>query len=46
MGSPLDPTWANGFLCYFEQNWFNECPPQFKSVIYSYYVGNLTLKNS
>ena len=33
MGSPLDPTLANAFLCRYEKIWLNECPSQFKPVV-------------
>ena len=26
MGSPLDPTFANAFLCHFEKKWLSESP--------------------
>ena len=34
MDSPLGPTLANAFLCHFEKIWLNECPSQFKPVVY------------
>ena len=50
MGSPLAPTLANAFLCHYEKNWLNECPSQFKPVVYRHYDDNifvlfLNLKN-
>ena len=41
MGSPLGPTLANDFLYHYEKTWLNECPPQFKLVVYSRYVDNM-----
>ena len=40
MGSPLGPTLANAFLCHYEKMWINECPSQFKPLVYRYYVDN------
>ena len=34
MGSPLGLSLANAFLCHYEKNWHNECPPQFKHEVY------------
>ena len=50
MGLPLGPTLANAFLCHYEKNWLNECPSQFKPVVYRHYDDNifvlfLNLKN-
>ena len=49
MGSPLGPTLANAFLCHYEKIWLNECPSQFKPVVYRRYVDDiffcLNLKN-
>ena len=41
MGSPLGPTLANAFLCYYEKTWLNECPSQFKPVVYRRYVDDI-----
>ena len=41
MGSPLDPTLANAFLCHYEKIWLNECPSQFKPVVYRRYVDDI-----
>ena len=41
IGSPLGPTLANSFLCHYEKIWFDECPSQFKSVVYKRYVGDI-----
>ena len=38
MGSPLDPTLANIFLCYHETTWLKDCPKSFKPVYYKRYV--------
>ena len=38
MGSPLRPTLVNVFLCYHEKNWLQNCPSEFKPVIYRGYV--------
>ena len=29
LGTPLDPTLANAFLCHFEKNSLSECPAEF-----------------
>ena len=41
MGSPLCPTLANSFLCHYEKIWFDECPSQFKPVVYKRYVDDI-----
>ena len=41
MGSPSGPTLANAFLCHSKKNWLNECPSQFKPVIYRRYVDDI-----
>ena len=38
MGNPISATFANIFLCYHEANWLNECPIEFKPIIYKRYV--------
>ena len=38
MGSSLDPTLANAFLCFHKQIWLNECSAEFKPVYYRRYV--------
>ena len=38
MGSPLGPTLANAIICHYEKNWLNECPSQFKHVVYWRYL--------
>ena len=34
MGSPLGPTLVKVFLCCHEEIWFENCPSEFKPVIY------------
>ena len=34
MGSPVDPTQTNVFICHYEKSWLNEYPSQFKPVVY------------
>ena len=43
MGSPLGPTLANIFLCYYESLWLDECPPIFKPIYYRRYVDDCFL---
>ena len=43
MGSPLEPTLANVFLCYHEKIWLQNCPSEFKPVIYRRYVDDTFL---
>ena len=38
MGSPLGPTLANACLCNYEKKWLDNCPSQFKPVVYRRYV--------
>ena len=49
MGSPLGSTLVNNILCNYEKIWLNECPSQFKPVVYRSYVDSilfsLNLKN-
>ena len=40
MGSPLDPTLANLFLCHFQEQWMSDCPIDYQPVWYSKYVQN------
>ena len=40
MGSPLGPTLANPFLCFYEKKWLEQCPEKFKPVYYRRYVDN------
>ena len=43
MGSPLGPTFVNVFLCYHEKIWLQNCPSEFKPVIYRRYVDDTFL---
>ena len=43
MGSPLGPTFANIFLCFYEQIWLENCPIKFKPVVYRRYVDDTFL---
>ena len=43
MGSPLGPTFANIFLCFYEQKWLDNCPKEFKPVLYRRYVDDIFL---
>ena len=43
MGSPLGPTLANVFLYYHEKVWLQNCPSEFKPVIYRRYVDDTFL---
>ena len=38
MGSPLGPSLANLFICALEKKCLDECPLQFKPVVYRRYV--------
>ena len=38
MDSPLDSILTDSFLCHYEKIWLDECPPQFKPVVYRCYV--------
>ena len=33
-GSPLGPTLANVFLCYYKKEWLDNCPSHFKPIVY------------
>ena len=41
MGSPLGPTLANAFMCYYERKWLEECPSDFKPKYYKRYVDDI-----
>ena len=41
MGSPLGPTLANAFLCFYEKKWLDKCPKEFKPVYYRRYVDDI-----
>ena len=43
MGSPLSAPMANIFLCYHEQKWLDECPVEFKPLLYRRYVDDTFL---
>ena len=38
MGLPLGPTFANIFMCFYEQIWLDKCPTLFKPLFYRRYV--------
>ena len=38
MGSPLGPTLANVFLCFWEPQWLRECPKQFSPLFYNRFM--------
>ena len=41
MGSPLGPTLANAFPCFYEKEWLEQCPEEFKPVYYRRYVDDI-----
>ena len=43
MGSPLGPSFANIFLCVHKILWLEQCPPEFRPVIYKTYVDDTFL---
>ena len=43
MGSPLGPTLANVFMCHMEKKWLQDCPSDFKPVLYRRYVDDTFL---
>ncbi|XP_069977196.1 uncharacterized protein [Penaeus vannamei] len=43
MGSPLGPCYANTFLCHHEQTWMNDCPANFKPILYRRYMDDTFL---
>ena len=43
MGSPLGPTFANVFLCFYEQIWLENCLVEFKPVVYRRFVDDTFL---
>lgn len=43
MGSPLAPILANIFMCFNEEKWLNNCPSEFKPVLYRRYVDDTFL---
>ena len=38
MGGCISPTMANAFLCHHEKKWLENCPEDFKPVLYRRYV--------
>ena len=38
MGSPLSAIMANIFLCHHEQKWLEDCPIDFRPLLYRRYV--------
>jgi len=38
MGLPLGPTFANIFMCFNEKIWLDDCPEDFKPVLYRRYI--------
>ena len=43
MGSPLGPTYANTFMSFNEEKWLNDCPLDFKPILYRRYVDDTFL---
>ena len=43
MGNPLGPTLANAFLAHYEVRWLDECPEEFKPLVYKRYVDDTFL---
>ena len=43
MGNCLGPTFANAFLCYYENIWLSNCPNSFKPLYYKRYVDDTFL---
>ena len=43
MGNPLGPTLANAFLSHHEKAWLDECPGEFKPLVYRRYVDDTFL---
>ena len=41
MGSPLEPTLANAFLCFYEKKWLEQCPDKLKPIYYRRYVNDI-----
>ena len=41
IGSPLGPTLANVFLCFYVRKWLEKCPLEFEPVFYRKYVDNI-----
>ena len=43
MGNPLGPTLANAFLSHYERKWLEECPDNFKPLLYRRYIDDTFL---
>ena len=43
MGLPLGPSFANIFMSYYEQQWLDDCPVDFKPAFYRRYVDDTFL---
>ena len=43
MGSPIGPTLANIFLSHYEKIWLQDCPNEFKPLLYRRYVDDTFL---
>ena len=43
MDSPLGPTLSNVFLCYHEKIWIQNCPSEFKPIVYRRHVDDTFL---
>ena len=43
MGQPIAPILANIFLCYNEKKWLDNCPVEFKPVLYRRYMDDTFL---
>ena len=41
MGSPLGPTLANAFLCFYEKQWLQQCPTDCKPSFFRRYVDDI-----
>ena len=41
IGSPLGSTLANAFLRYYEKEWLDSCPIEFKPKLYKRYVDDI-----
>ena len=41
MGSPLRPTLANAFLWHYKKLWLDNCPTEFKNVVYRIYIDDI-----
>ena len=38
MGRPLGPTMTNDFMCFHEENWLEQYPTEFASVMHKRYI--------